>query len=56
MYQDYMQAFSDAMGDLIGSTIIDIEVSMGPAGEMRYPAYQSNLWYPKLQGHSPLYS
>ena len=44
MYQDYMQAFADAMGPLLGSTIVNVEVSMGPAGEMRYPSYPSSRW------------
>ena len=44
IYHDYMAAFAAAMGSHLGTTITNIEVGMGPAGEMRYPAYQSNLW------------
>ncbi|XP_010522319.1 PREDICTED: beta-amylase 6 [Tarenaya hassleriana] len=40
MYRDYMKSFRDNMADFIDSgLIIDIEVGLGPAGELRYPSY-----------------
>jgi len=47
-YGDYMKAFVAAMGAYIGSTICELQVGMGPCGELRYPSYMiSNGWsYP----------
>lgn len=40
MYTDYMKSFRENMDDFISSgVIIDIEVGLGPAGELRYPSY-----------------
>ncbi|KAF3577711.1 hypothetical protein DY000_02029810 [Brassica cretica] len=40
MYRDYMKSFRENMEDFISSgVIIDIEVGLGPAGELRYPSY-----------------
>lgn len=44
VYKDFMAAFSNSMGDLLGSVITNIQVSMGPAGELRYPSYQLSRW------------
>lgn len=46
MYSDYMKSFREAMSDLLESgTIVDIEVGLGPAGELRYPSYpQDQGW------------
>lgn len=46
MYSDFMKSFKEAMVDLLESgTIIDIEVGLGPAGELRYPSYpQDQGW------------
>ncbi|KAK4437324.1 Beta-amylase [Sesamum alatum] len=45
MYRDYMKSFRESMSDFFESgTIIDIEVGLGPAGELRYPSY------PETQG------
>ncbi|XP_020599473.1 beta-amylase 1, chloroplastic [Phalaenopsis equestris] len=43
-YADFMRAFRDRFGALLGSTIVEIQVGMGPAGELRYPSY------PELNG------
>jgi len=47
-YHDYMKAFAGAFSDYLGTTIIEIQVGMGPCGELRYPSYQlSQGWdYP----------
>mmetsp|Transcript_14462 Transcript_14462/g.23927 ORF Transcript_14462/g.23927 Transcript_14462/m.23927 type:complete len:641 (+) Transcript_14462:141-2063(+) len=39
MYEDFLSALVDAMGHEWGTTITQIQVGLGPAGEMRYPAY-----------------
>ncbi|KAL6902332.1 hypothetical protein ACP4OV_005208 [Aristida adscensionis] len=38
-YTDYMRAFRDHFAHFMGNTIIEIQVGMGPAGELRYPSY-----------------
>eukprot|EP00440_Ansanella_granifera_P076488 gb/GFBE01083001.1/.p1 GENE.gb/GFBE01083001.1/~~gb/GFBE01083001.1/.p1 ORF type:complete len:475 (+),score=118.47 gb/GFBE01083001.1/:1-1425(+) len=44
-YQDYMTAFVKAMGSHFGTTICELQVGMGPCGELRYPSYlMSNGW------------
>lgn len=47
-YHDFMAAFGGAFGKYLGSTIVEIQVGMGPCGELRYPSYQlSQGWdYP----------
>ncbi|KAL1362894.1 hypothetical protein AAHE18_03G112700 [Arachis hypogaea] len=46
IYSDYMKSFKENMSDFIESgLIIDIEVGLGPAGELRFPSYpQSQGW------------
>lgn len=45
-YGDFMQAFRDKFQHLLGDTIVEIQVGMGPAGELRYPSYpeQDGTW------------
>ena len=38
-YSDFMTAFADEFHDLMGPTITEITVGLGPAGELRYPSY-----------------
>ncbi|KAL8162252.1 hypothetical protein V2J09_013741 [Rumex salicifolius] len=38
-YSDFMSAFRDNFKHLLGDTIVEIQVGMGPAGELRYPSY-----------------
>ncbi|KAG4188693.1 hypothetical protein ERO13_A08G181833v2 [Gossypium hirsutum] len=38
-YADFMRAFRDNFKHLLGDTIVEIQVGMGPAGELRYPSY-----------------
>jgi len=40
MYADYMQNFSDTFSQFIPDVINQVQVGLGPAGEMRYPSYQ----------------
>ncbi|XP_020207464.1 beta-amylase isoform X1 [Cajanus cajan] len=44
LYTDYMQSFRDNMEDFLESELfIDIEVGLGPAGELRYPSYTETM-------------
>ncbi|GFP96181.1 beta-amylase 1 chloroplastic [Phtheirospermum japonicum] len=45
-YSDFMRAFRDTFDHLLGDTIVEIQVGMGPAGELRYPSYpeQNGTW------------
>eukprot|EP00246_Nothoceros_aenigmaticus_P012341 TRINITY_DN3795_c0_g2_i1.p1 TRINITY_DN3795_c0_g2~~TRINITY_DN3795_c0_g2_i1.p1 ORF type:complete len:654 (+),score=71.94 TRINITY_DN3795_c0_g2_i1:116-1963(+) len=38
-YADFMRSFRDTFEPLLGEVINEIQVGMGPAGEMRFPAY-----------------
>eukprot|EP01018_Ginkgo_biloba_P019871 Gb_08421 [translate_table: standard] len=38
-YADFMRSFKENFHALLGDTIVEIQVGMGPAGEMRYPSY-----------------
>jgi len=43
LYTDYMRSFRENMKDFLESELmIDIEVGLGPAGELRYPSYTQN--------------
>ncbi|KAJ3670355.1 hypothetical protein LUZ60_010679 [Juncus effusus] len=46
MYSDYMKSFRENMEDFLEAGMItDIEVGLGPAGELRYPSYpESQGW------------
>lgn len=48
MYEDFMEAFKNEFQSFISSgDIIEIEVGVGPCGELRYPSYQMKYWtYP----------
>lgn len=37
-----MQSFAQTFKSFLGSTILEIQVGLGPAGELRYPAYKWN--------------
>ncbi|CAL0322298.1 unnamed protein product [Lupinus luteus] len=45
-YAEFMSDFKDNFNHLLGDTIVEIQVGMGPAGELRYPSYpeQSGTW------------
>eukprot|EP00439_Symbiodinium_sp_Y106_P060598 s3931_g8.t10 len=44
MYSDWFNALSASFAADLGSVIEEIQVGMGPAGELRYPAYQLSQW------------
>lgn len=39
VYSDYMRSFRGRFKDYLGSVIVEIQVGMGPCGELRYPSY-----------------
>ncbi|KAF2316281.1 hypothetical protein GH714_041622 [Hevea brasiliensis] len=39
VYTDYMRSFQNKFRDYLGEVIVEIQVGMGPCGELRYPAY-----------------
>ncbi|CAL1376031.1 unnamed protein product [Linum trigynum] len=39
VYTDYMRSFRNRFRNDIGGVIVEIQVGMGPCGELRYPAY-----------------
>ncbi|PWA96949.1 Glycoside hydrolase, catalytic domain-containing protein [Artemisia annua] len=39
VYSDYMRSFQQKFKDYLGSVIVEIQVGMGPCGELRYPSY-----------------
>ncbi|XP_058190174.1 beta-amylase 3, chloroplastic [Rhododendron vialii] len=39
VYSDYMRSFRDTFKDYLGDVIVEIQVGMGPCGELRYPSY-----------------
>ncbi|KAJ8768353.1 hypothetical protein K2173_021506 [Erythroxylum novogranatense] len=39
VYTDYMRSFSNRFRDYLGEVVVEIQVGMGPCGELRYPAY-----------------
>jgi beta-amylase len=45
-YADFMRSFRDNFKHVLGDTIVEIQVGMGPAGELRYPSYpeQNGTW------------
>eukprot|EP00928_Gymnodinium_smaydae_P098960 TRINITY_DN9321_c0_g1_i1.p1 TRINITY_DN9321_c0_g1~~TRINITY_DN9321_c0_g1_i1.p1 ORF type:complete len:451 (+),score=90.83 TRINITY_DN9321_c0_g1_i1:49-1353(+) len=45
MYNDWFSAFASAFADDLGKTIDQVQVGMGPAGELRYPSYQLSRWH-----------
>eukprot|EP00735_Rhodelphis_limneticus_P013566 TRINITY_DN739_c0_g1::TRINITY_DN739_c0_g1_i1::g.18372::m.18372 TRINITY_DN739_c0_g1::TRINITY_DN739_c0_g1_i1::g.18372 ORF type:complete len:524 (-),score=125.20,sp/Q10RZ1/BAMY2_ORYSJ/41.11/3e-125,Glyco_hydro_14/PF01373.12/3e-62,Glyco_hydro_14/PF01373.12/1.1e-43,Trefoil/PF00088.13/2.2e-12,Trefoil/PF00088.13/1.4e+03 TRINITY_DN739_c0_g1_i1:462-2033(-) len=44
MYRDFMQSLATTFSSDLGTTIIEWQVGLGPAGELRYPAYQLDRW------------
>ncbi|KAH7820190.1 putative beta-amylase [Monocercomonoides exilis] len=44
LYANFMEAFKEEMKDYLGSVIEEIQVGLGPCGELRYPSYQLDKW------------
>ena len=43
-YAQLMAAFRVAFAPYLGTTVTSVAVSLGPAGELRYPSYSNHLW------------
>ncbi|KAK6913815.1 Glycoside hydrolase, family 14 [Dillenia turbinata] len=39
VYQQFCESFNSTFSDFMGSTIMDVSMSLGPNGELRYPSY-----------------
>lgn len=52
LYSDFIDAMVQAFATYINNgTFVEIQIGMGPAGELRYPAYQSDKWsFPGVGG------
>merc|ERR1719210_689598 len=44
MYSDWFAAFEREFSQDLGSTIVEVMVGLGPAGELRYPSYPLKYW------------
>ncbi|GJQ15914.1 hypothetical protein GpartN1_g7705.t1 [Galdieria partita] len=44
MYEDFMRAFYVQFSEWLGTHIVQIQVSMGPSGELRYPSFALSRW------------
>eukprot|EP00871_Galdieria_phlegrea_P005963 jgi/Galph1/854/GphlegSOOS_G5709.1 len=44
IYKDFLQSFRDNFAHFFGDVIVQIQIGLGPAGELRYPSYQLNRW------------
>ncbi|KAL8141813.1 hypothetical protein V2J09_014845 [Rumex salicifolius] len=39
VYSDFMRSFQEKFRDYMGKVVVEIQVGMGPCGELRYPSY-----------------
>ena len=59
-YRDFTRAFEEQYGDVYADEVVEVTVSLGPSGELRYPSYNQHdegTGYPTrgaLQAYSPL--
>src|SRR3712207_5777817 len=59
-YRDFTRAFEQQYGDRYADDVVEVNVSLGPSGELRYPSYNQHdegTGYPTrgaLQAYSPL--
>jgi len=44
MYTDFMTNFRIHFADYIPNTIVEVQVGLGPSGELRYPSYSLSKW------------
>jgi len=44
MYSDFVASFAEAFKDLFDSLIYEVQVGLGPNGELRYPAFDGPNW------------
>jgi len=49
IYSDFMKSFASTFNSMIGNTIDEVQVGLGPAGELRYPSYPLDKWnFPRV--------
>jgi len=47
MYIDFIQSFAFNFFNLFDTVIYEVKVGLGPAGQLKYPAFPANMWqYP----------
>lgn len=44
LYANYMQSFAYNFSKYFGNVISEVQIGLGPAGEMRYPSYPLSRW------------
>lgn len=44
IYSQFLKAFFNNFQNILGSTVVELQISLGPAGELRYPSYQLDKW------------
>jgi beta-amylase len=44
IYSDFLSSFRDNLREFLGDVIVQVQIGLGPAGELRYPSYQLNRW------------
>ncbi|KAA8490848.1 Beta-amylase 5 [Porphyridium purpureum] len=44
MYKGFMKSFCHHYKAYLSSTIVEVQVGMGPSGELRYPSYSLSKW------------
>ncbi|EME29711.1 Beta-amylase 1, chloroplastic [Galdieria sulphuraria] len=44
VYQDFFISFRETFREFFGNVISQVQIGLGPAGELRYPSYQLNKW------------
>jgi len=44
IYRDFTASFVTHFSSYISNTIVELQISLGPAGELRYPSYQLSKW------------
>jgi len=45
IYRDWLTALRNSIEPFIPYTVNEVQVGMGPAGELRYPGYQLDKWH-----------
>eukprot|EP01123_Difflugia_compressa_P005794 TRINITY_DN17901_c0_g1_i1.p1 TRINITY_DN17901_c0_g1~~TRINITY_DN17901_c0_g1_i1.p1 ORF type:complete len:454 (-),score=67.50 TRINITY_DN17901_c0_g1_i1:42-1211(-) len=44
IYTNFVQSFVSNFSSYIGNTLVELQIGLGPAGELRYPSYQLSHW------------
>lgn len=49
VYTDYMRSFRERFRDYLGRVIVEIQVGLGPCGELRYPESNGTWKFPGIR-------